>query len=808
MENPINGRPVIQAPPAAPVSDKVNTPAAGLTSHEAADRLQQYGPNAIAEARPHIIRILLRKFWGMIPGMLELATVIDLILHRWTEAIVIAALLVFNAVVSFLHEGQAQHALALLRQRLTVNARVRRDEHWQLLAATGIVPGDLLRLRVGDIVPADIRLTNGDILVDQSVLTGESLPVEGRAGSTAYSGSLVSRGEAMGVVTATGTRTYFGKTAELVRSANAPPRTERLILKIARYLGSLVMALALGAWVAMAMRGTPLAEMLPFGLLLLMSSVPVALPAMFSLSAALGAHALANVGILVTRLSAIEDAASMEVLCLDKTGTITENRLTVERVEPSAQITADEVLRFAALASDEATQDPIDLAILKAVTERGFAAASSLRLSFVPFDPGTKRSEASVRQDDQLLRVVKGAPATVAELSGAPWDRVAKQVARLSENGARVLAVAAGVGPGLRFAGLIALADPPRSDSAALIAELRRHGVRVLLVTGDGEATVRAIAAKVGITGEVAPAGTLRKDLDPEAITRFAVFAGVFPQDKFFLVSALQKAGHVVGMTGDGVNDAPALKQADVGIAVASATDVAKAAASLVLTRPGLGEIVAAIDGSRRIFERMRTYVLTMTARKLSTPIFISLGVVLLGVFVVTPVLIVVLAFTRDFATMSISTDRALPSLQPDRWDVRSLALSGLSLGSVLLISSAAVYWVAKDMLQLSVAETQTVIFLWLTAVDGQVTIYLTRARGFFWTKPYPGHWVMVATLLVVGAAVLMAIEGWLTAPLPPSLITVLLLLAIVFLFIADLLKVMLIHWGAKPQISIKPTTS
>jgi H+-transporting ATPase len=773
----------------------------GLSSLEAAALLQQHGPNAVAEARPRRVRMLLGNFWGLIPGMLELATLIDLILGRWVEAGVIGALLVFNAVISFLHEGRAQQTLALLRQRLTVNARVRRDGHWQVLAAAGIVPGDLVRLRVGDVVPADIRLTDGVISVDQSVLTGESLPVEDHLGSTAYSGALVSRGEATGVVTATGARTYFGKTAELVGAANAPPRTERLILKIARYLGTLVMVLAVGAWVGMVIQGTPLAEMLPFGLLLLMSSVPVALPAMFSLSAALGARALADNGILVTRLSAIEDAASMDVLCLDKTGTITENRLTLEKVEPSVSITADEVLRFAALASDEATQDPIDLAILSAAHDRGLIVASAQRLGFVPFDPSTKRSEVSIHQGDQLLRVVKGAPATVAELAEVPWKAIAEQVARLSANGARVLAVASGIGSNLRLAGLIALGDPPRSDSAALIAELRDRGVRVLLVTGDGEATARAIAAKVGITGEIAPAGTLRKDIDPEAAARFAVFARVFPQDKFFLVQALQKAGHVVGMTGDGVNDAPALKQAHVGMAVASATDVAKAAASLVLTRPGIAEIVAAIDGSRRIFQRMRTYVLTMTARKLSTPTLISLGVILLGVFVLNPVLIVLLAFTRDFATMSISTDRVLSSPEPDRWDVRSLAMSGLSLGSLLLASSTAVYWVTTNVLQLSLAETQTVIFLWLTAVDGQVTIYLNRARGFFWSKPYPGRWVVVATLLVVGAAVLMATQGWLMAPLPPSLVGAMLLLAVVFLFSADLLKVTLMHLGARPEI-------
>jgi len=691
-----------------------------------------------------------------------------------------------------LHEGRAQRALALLRQHLTVNARVERDGHWQVVPAAEIVPDDLVRLRVGDIVPADVHLTDGEILVDQSVLTGESLPVEQRAGSTVYSGSLVSRGEATGVVKATGTRTYFGKTAELVRTANAPPRTERLIVRIAQYLGAVVMVLAAAALVAMIIQGTPLSEMLPFGLLLLMSSVPVALPSMFAMSAALGARALADNGILVTRLSAIEDAASMDVLCLDKTGTITENQLTVGKLFPFAPATSDEVLRWAALASDEATQDPIDLAILRAARERGIVATSAQRLSFAPFDPSTKRSEVSVREDGQSLHIVKGEPATVAELAHAPWPEVESEVARLAGDGSRVLAVATGTGLNLSMAGLIALGDPPRTDSAQLIADLRKRGVRILLVTGDGEATARAIAAQVGITGGVAPAGTIREDLDPEVATRFDIFARVFPQDKFLLVQALQKAGHVVGMTGDGVNDAPALKQADIGIAVANATDVAKAAASLVLTKPGLGGVVIAIDGSRRIFQRMQNFVLAMIARKLSTPTFVAMGVIFFGAFVLNPLLMVLLKFAGDFAAMSVSTDQVIPSPQPDRWAVRPLTAAGLGLAALLLALSGAVFWVATNTLQLGIAEAQTLVFVWLVIGAGQAMIYVSRGRGFFWTRPYPGRWLIVATVLDIGVVALLATQGWLMAAIPPILVGSMLFLAVAFLLVADLLKVIL----------------
>jgi H+-transporting ATPase len=541
---------------------------------EAAARLQQVGPNAVTQEHPHGMKALLRKFWGVVPWMLELAVILDLVMARWIEAGVITALLVFNALIGFFQENRAQAALALLRQRLTVTARVRRDGRWQTIPAAELVPGDVVRLRVGDIVPADIQLIAGRMQVDQSQLTGESLPVDRQAQSTSYAGSLVSRGEATGVVTETGARTYFGKTAELVRTAEAPRRLELLILQITRYLAALVIVLAVAVFIATLIHGTPFLDMLPFGLMLLVAAVPVALPTMFTLSAALGARALAENGILVTRLSAIQDAAAMDILCLDKTGTITANRLSIERLVPLASATTDEVLRLAALASDEATQDPIDLAILKAARERGLIVNPSSRFDFVPFDPATKRSEVSLRQDHEVARIIKGAPSVLAELAHIPWLEIAAQVEQLAASGARVLAVASGTGATLHLAGFIALNDPPRPDSAALITALRQHGVCVILVTGDGEATARAVAAKVGIPGEAAPAGTLRANMDYEAIARYEIFAGVLPQDKFFLVQALQQAGHVVGMTGDGVNDAPALRQADVGIAVASATDL------------------------------------------------------------------------------------------------------------------------------------------------------------------------------------------------------------------------------------------
>jgi H+-transporting ATPase len=774
----------------------VLTPAAeGLTSQEAAERLKRFGPNAVAQERPHGMKALLRKFWGVVPWMLELAVILDLVMARWIEAGVITTLLVFNALIGFFQEHRAQAALALLRQRLTVTARVRRDGRWQTIPAAELVPGDVVRLRVGDIVPADIRLSDGRIQVDQSQLTGESLPVDREAGSTCYAGSLVSRGEATGEVEATGARTYFGKTAELVRTAEAPRRLELLILQITRYLAALVIVLAVAVFIATLIHGESLLNMLPFGLMLLVAAVPVALPTMFTMSAALGARALAENGILVTRLSAIQDAAAMDILCLDKTGTITANRLGIEQVVPLAAATADEVLRLAALASDEATQDPIDLAILQAARERGLLANLPSRFDFVPFDPATKRSEVSLRQDHEVVRIIKGAPSVLAELAHLPWPEIAPQVEQLAASGARVLAVASGTGATLRLAGFIALNDPPRPDSAALITALRQHGVRVILVTGDGEATARAVAAKVGISGEAAPAGTLRANMEYESIARYDIFAGVLPQDKFFLVQALQQAGHVVGMTGDGVNDAPALRQADVGIAVASASDVAKAAASLVLTRPGLGEIVTAIEESRRISRRMQTWIMTMMTRKLFVPPFLALGVILFGRYVLNPTLMVLLVFATDFATMSLSTDRVTPSPIPERWAVRSLVMRSLGLAALLMLLSAAVWWVATGVLRLGIAESQTLTFVWLVFGSTQANLYSMRARGYFWERPHPGRWIILATILDLGVVTLLATQGWLMAPIPPSLIGAMLLLAIVFLVVADLLKIALMRF-------------
>ena len=607
---------------------------AGLSSGEATLRLKQFGPNEVAEEKPHPVLALLRKFWSPVPWMLEITILLQLVLGKRDEAAVIAVLLVVNAVLGYFQEGRANKALALLRRRLDIQARVLRDGQWQLVPARNLVPGDAGHVRMGDIVAADLRLVQGLVQLDQSSLTGESLPIEAGPDGDAYSGSVVTRGEASGKVLATGSGTRFGKTAELVRGAKTVSHLEAMIFAIVRYLVFLDLALV-GALLAYAVvTGMALAEVVPFALILLVASVPVALPATFTLATALGALELAKRGVLVTRLSAIEEAAAMDVLASDKTGTITENRLTLAALEPSAGTSENELLRWAALACDEATQDPIDLAILTAAHERKLLENPPRRIRFTPFDPQTRRSEVLFEENSLVCRAIKGAALEVAALAGT-LD-VAAAVDALAAGGFRVLGVASGDEAALRFAGLVALQDPPRKDSAALIESLRQLGVRVVMVTGDSQATARTVAKAVGI-GERACAARMLTEESAQAIGRCDVFAQVFPEDKFRLVQVMQRDGHVTGMTGDGVNDAPALKQAEVGIAVSNATDVAKAAASLVLTNPGLSDVVAAVETSRRIYQRMLTYTLNKIVKTLEIAIFMSVGVMLTGVFVITP---------------------------------------------------------------------------------------------------------------------------------------------------------------------------
>ncbi|MHB8142909.1 MAG: plasma-membrane proton-efflux P-type ATPase [Thermoleophilia bacterium] len=769
----------------------------GLSSAEAATRLKHYGSNAVVEEKPHPVLSFLRKFWDPVPWMLEVTIILEIVLGRIPEAVIIAVLLFFNSGVSFFQEGRAQTALELLKSRLRVQTRVLRNGRWQLVPAEELVPGDAIHVRMGDLVPADLKLTEGLVELDQSALTGESLPVERGAGEAANAGAVVRRGEASGEVTATGSRTYFGKTAELVSAARTVSHLESIIFNIVKYLVLLDLALVLLLLVySVTLTRSLLPDVLPFSLILIVASVPAALPATFTLATSLGALELARIGVLVTRLSAIEEGAAMQVLCVDKTGTITQNRLALASMVAYAPHSEEDLLRLAALASEEATQDPLDMAILAAARERSLLDRETpQRLEFLPFDPARKCSEAVVRKDGERFRVVKGAPqAIVAQVSRGAGEAGRGQWAasvlaaddeRLESSGYRVLAVAAGPEGTLGIAGLVALEDPPRPDSPDLVKGLYDLGVRVIMITGDALATARVVAARVGIKGAACSLEELRQKSG--RIPECNVFAGVFPEDKFQLVKSLQGRGLTVGMTGDGVNDAPALKQAEAGIAVASATDVAKAAASMVLTNPGLKDLLTAVESSRRIYQRMLTYTLNKVIKTLQIAVFLSLGVIFTGEFIITPLLIVLLIFANDFVTMAIATDRVTFSRSPDRWQIRSLFLTGLLLAAMMLVLSFAVFFAARNLLGLSPEQVQTLVFV-LLVFTGQGTIYLIRERRNFW-RSRPSRWLVLSSALDIAVVSFLSIEGILMTSISAALVASLLLVVAIYLFLVDFIK-------------------
>jgi H+-transporting ATPase len=771
--------------PAGTMSGSASLPSAaatGLTEAEATERFARYGPNALAAERRHLLRKLVSKLTGPVPYLLEAAVVLELVAGKTTEAIIVGALIVFNGVLSFVQEGRAANALSLLRSRLALRARVRRDGYWQVIDAERLVPGDVVHVRLGDIVPADLLVSSGLVSVDQSVLTGESADVSVSAGGTCYSGSIVTRGEASGEVTATGAHTYFGHTAELVNTAKTATHLEETIFKIVWALLALDGALVVASVVYGIVTHLPMSELLPFVLILIVATVPVALPATFTLATSVGALELAHQGVLVTHLSAIEEAAAMDVLCTDKTGTITENHLSVVNVHPFASHSETEVLSLAVIASSEATQDPIDLAILQAASTTA-PMVGSIR-AFVPFDPATKRSEATLSMDGREMQVVKGAPAVVAALAPVPPPDLTGAVAALASGGARVLAVAAGAEQ-LELAGLLALGDPVRADSAALVAHLGDLGIRVVMVTGDAAPTAVAVARQVGIGERVGSVDTLRSpenhDID------FDLVAGVLPEDKLILVERGQRAGHIMGMTGDGVNDAPALKRAEVGIAVSNATDVAKEAASLVLTQEGLGNVVAAVETGRRVYQRMLTYTLNKIAKTFQVSLFLGLGLLVTGAFVTTPRLVLLLLFANDFVTMSLATDRVGFSSRPDRWRVPALAAAALGIAIPWLLFAFGTFLIGRHALGLSLDATQTLVFVMLVAT-GQATIYLVRERRHLWASR-PSTWMVAATIGDLVLVTIFAARGILMTPVPLVDIGVLLATVLAVTLLLDLVK-------------------
>jgi H+-transporting ATPase len=756
----------------------------GLSGAEARRRLAEFGPNAVAEKAPPAWRAYLAKFWSPIPWLLEAAMVVEIGLGKAIEAAVIAGLLLFNATLGFIQEGRAGAALAALKKRLAPSALVRRDGEWIRVPASEIVPGDAIRLPLGALVPADARIVSGSVMVDQSMLTGESIPIDANPCSELYAGSLVRRGQAIALVTATGSKTSFGRAAELVRTARSASTEQAAIFAATRNLaivnGTVAVAIVIYAYAT----ALPVTDLIRLGLTALLATIPAALPATFTLSAAFGAQILARRGVLLTRLSAAHEAAAMDVLCVDKTGTLTRNALEVDEVVPMPGFDRKGVLALAVLASSEADQDPIDAAIRAAASHATRSDVAERLLRFVPFDPATKMSEAfAVDQDGKELRIVKGAFEALAGTTRAPAD-ASRLVNELAERGHRVIAVAAGPSDSLQLAGLIAISDPPREDSATFVGALREMGVRTVMVTGDSPVTAAAIASEVGIGGEVCPPNRFSDELHAE---EFGVFARVVPEEKFRLVQALQRARHVVGMCGDGTNDAPALRQAQIGIAVSTATDVAKAAAGVVLTEPGLAGIVFTVREGRVAFQRLLTYTFNMLTKKIEIVLFLAIGLALTGHAVMTPVLMVLMLVTNDFLAMSLTTDRASPSPLPSAWHMRDITAAAIVLGVCKLGFSTAVLLVAKYRLGLNPGELQTLAFVTLV-FGAQALLYVVRERHRIWSSR-PSHWVLVSSAADIVVVFALAGSGTLMEPLSWRVLAAVLVAAAAFALTLDQVK-------------------
>ncbi len=727
---------------------KVN-PETGLTRAEVDSRRKENGYNEVAEQKGHPLRRFLRKFWGISAWMLELIMVLSAVLGKFSDFAVVGALLVINAVLSFMQERRAAGVVRALRRRLQVSARVRRDSNWQVIPARELVPGDIVRVRPGDIIPADVKLLTGALSVDQSALTGESKDADKAFGDVLSSGSVVRRGEGNGVVMLTGAKTYFGRTTELVQEARPKLHIEAVVAKVVRWLFVIVGVLLCVVVVLSLIRGAPLIEMIPLMLVLLMSAVPVALPVMFTVSMAVGSGELAKRGVLVTRLSAVEDAATMDVLCVDKTGTITMNQLAVTGVIALERATEADVMFDGALASQEANQDPIDLAFLAAAKAgHVFDNLSKVTpVSFTPFDAINRRTEAVVEQDGKRFRVIKGAVRTIAETCGLQPQAIEALEVRVGASAAkgyRTLAVARGPETGaLALVGLVSLYDPPRPDAKQLIAELRDLGVPVKMLTGDALPVAREIGQGVGLpnirrVAELKAAGALAGNKAVDLLAGADGFAEVYPEDKYIVVQHLQAAGHVAGMTGDGVNDAPALRQAEVGIAVSTATDVAKGAASVVLTEPGLTNIVALVEQGRTIYQRILTWIINKMSRTILKAAFVAIAFVVTGKFVVSAFAMLLLVFMTDFAKISLATDHVRPSQTPETWNIGGFITVSVVLGVAMVAETLLLLWIGWSRFGLATNNNALYTFSFLMLLYFAVfSVLSARERRWFWaTRP------------------------------------------------------------------------
>lgn len=774
----------------------------GLSNSTATNLINEYGYNEITEKKVSPIVKFLSYFWGPIPWMIEIAAILSAIINHWEDFWVIFALLLLNAVVGFWQEFKADDAINLLKKRLALNARVLRDKNWKSIAAKELVPGDIVRIRLGDVVPADLKLFDGDYInVDESSLTGESLPIEKHKEDVAYSGSIIRQGEMNGLVVATGMNTFFGKTAKLVAEAKTVSHFQKAVIKIGNYLIVLAAFMIGIIFIASIFRHESFLDTLQFALVLTIAAIPVALPAVLSVTMAVGASVLAKKKAIVSKLVAIEEMAGMDILCSDKTGTITKNELTVAEVEPFKNYSSEDVLLFASLASRAEDNDPIDSAILeKSKSNKAIAEKYNTYFAkeFKPFDPIIKRTEVTVVDSGKnQFKISKGAPQVILTLlPDHEKEKLTKELNSLidefASKGFRTLGLAKTDHTEIwQYVGLIPLFDPPREDSAQTIKTARDMGVDVKMVTGDHTAIGKQIAQKVNLKNNILEVSAFLDKPDREAakiIEKADGFAQVFPEHKYKIVELLQERNHIVGMTGDGVNDAPALKKADVGIAVDGATDAAKSAADIVLTSPGLSVIIDAIKESRKIFQRMNSYAIYRIAETIRVLLFITLAILVFNFYPVTAIMIVLLAFFNDAPIMAIAFDNVKYSKDPEKWNMRVVLSMATFLGLIGVVSSFGIFYIGQITLHLSKEAVQTFIFLKL-AIAGHLTIFVTRTRGPFWSIKPSGtmFWSAVATKIL---ATFVAVYGWFIAPISWDLALLVWGYAVTAFLITDFLKV------------------
>ena len=806
----------------ARVYKALGTSPQGLSAAEASSRLQHYGRNELADNEISNLQKFLRFFWGPIAWMIEAAAVLSLLMGHWADLTIILVLLFYNAISGFWQERKASDALAALKAGLAPKATALRDGTYATIDAAEVVPGDVLRIKLGEVVPADVRFIDGDyISIDQAALTGESLPVAKQVGDEGYSGSIAKQGEMSAVVIATGDQTFFGRTASLVATAGkGASHSQQATTQIGDFLiiTSVILCVILVCFklyhdvvLATAWHWSDLADIARMVLVLLIASIPVAMPTVITVTNSLGAQGLAKKKAIVSRLEAIEELAGVDVLCSDKTGTLTKNELTLGDPILFAAASADELFLAGALASEKGSEDAIDKAVSAGVTDAKALDGYTVG-KFTPFDPVGKRTELVVTDSNgKTRRYTKGAPQVIVALcepDPATAAKADKTVADLAAGGLRSLGVARSDDDGASwvFLGILSMLDPPRDDSKETIRRAMEHGLGVKMVTGDDVAIGNQISGQLGMgTHLIAAADLFTKDMDmshlPDSITasveRADGFGRVFPEHKYGIVKALQDRGHVVAMTGDGVNDAPALKQADCGVAVSGATDAARAAAALILTAPGLSTIIDAIDESRRIFERIINYILFRVAMTLDIMFVVVLATVFFGFSPLTPVMIILIALLDDVPIMTIAYDNTRLPKQPVRWQMRRLLFISGFMGVLSVAQSFGLLLIGMEWLSntdwqawitLTQEQIQTAVFLQIVA-GGHLLLFVMRSRGTLFSPPWPARPLFLAIVGTQVFAVLMCGFGWFVTALPWIVILMVWVYMLIWMVVLDLVK-------------------